>query len=153
MGAVLDASRLRPTHSPRLFYPERVIDRIDRIPASSVLLPPVSRPRARSATFGPMADRTDRIVLEPLAELVPESDTKRRKVLTNLDRIAQGALDAVRNYTNKHGEDCTYAQPDWNVAVKAMESAKVLLGLVSEPVSDTKQADGPMARILAAVPK
>ena len=102
-----------------------------------------------------MADRKDRVILEPLAELVPESDMKRRKVLANLDKIAQGALDAIRTYTNKHGEDCVVPQPDWNVAVKAMESAKVLLGLDANPDAAKQPGaqDGPVARIMAVVPK
>lgn len=97
----------------------------------------------------------ERVILEPLAELVPESDKKRRRVLTNLDRIAQGALDAVRTYTNKHGEECSIPQPDWNVAVKAMESAKVLLGLTDPEASKQPDAgaESPVKRILAAVPK
>ena len=98
---------------------------------------------------------TERVVLEPLAELVPESDVKRRKVMTNLDRIAQGALDAVRSYTNKHGEECSIPQPDWNVAVKAMESAKVLLGLDADPSTKPSDsaAESPVKRIMAVVPK
>lgn len=105
---------------------------------------PVSRPAS------------ERVVLEPLAELIPESDKARRKVMTNLDRIAQGALDAVRNYTNKHGEECSIPQPDWNVAVKAMESAKVLLGLDAEPGASGRDGgtESPVDRIkrLAVVP-
>lgn len=94
---------------------------------------------------------TERIVLEQLADLVPESDTKRRRVLSNLDKIAQGAIDAVRSYTNKHGDELSVPQPDWNVAVKAMESAKVLLGL-AEASSAQPEQQGPTAvqRIEAA---
>lgn len=93
----------------------------------------------------------DRIVLEPLAELVAESDKRRRKILTNLDRIAQGALDASRSYTNKHGEESVIPQPDWNVAVKAMESAKVILGLglQDSPPAGTETAVERMTRELS----
>lgn len=92
------------------------------------------------------------IQLNLLAEMVPESD-RRRKILENLDRIAAGALGARRSYTNKRGQEMSIPQPDFNVAVKAMESAKVLLGLVSEPAAEPQQGDTPMKRILAAVPK
>lgn len=90
----------------------------------------------------------EKIVLETLADLVPETDRRRRKVLSNLDKIAQGAIDAVRTYTNKHGEEFTIPQPDWNVAVKAMESAKMLLGLSAVPEQATQDAEeSPTERI------
>lgn len=94
---------------------------------------------------------SDRIVLEKLFDLVPERDKKRRKLLTNLDKLAQAALDAERTYSNKHGEISSIPQPDFNAAIKAMESAKALLGLETAPVE--KVESQPVARILAAVPK
>ena len=105
----------------------------------------------------------ERVVLRKLADLVPESDDRRRRVLENLDKLAQGAIDAERTYTNKYGEDHTVPQPDWNVAVKAMESACRLLGLEAAraPESAAAGQDGPIVaairdeagRALRAVPK
>jgi hypothetical protein len=98
-------------------------------------------------------DSGERIVLRKVAELVTESD-KRRRILENIDRIAQGALDHVRSYTNKKGDEVTVEQPDWNVAIKCMESATQLLGLDATETTGTQQAgqQGAVARILAAVP-
>lgn len=96
-------------------------------------------------------ENNERIILEKLAPLVPEEDKKRRKLLSNLDKLAQAALDAERTYTNKHGEASTIPQPDFNAAIKAMESARSLLGL-SDPPAEVSTAETPVARILAVRP-
>ncbi len=94
---------------------------------------------------------SDRIVLEKLFDLVPESDKKRRKLLTNLDKLAQAALDAERSYTNKHGEISSIPQPDFNAAIKAMESAKALLGLETAPVENEKGKESAVVQAIRAV--
>lgn len=95
------------------------------------------------------AKQIERVELEKLVELVPESDTKRRRLLGNYDKLAQAALDTLRTYVNKHGESSSYPQPDFTAAIKAMERAQSLLGL-GELVEDKQP--GAVARILAAVP-
>ncbi len=91
----------------------------------------------------------DRIVLEKLFDLVPESDKKRRKLLMNLDKLAQAALDAERTYSNKHGEISSIPQPDFNAAIKAMESARSLLGLEGAPAE--KPQDGKESAVVRAI--
>lgn len=91
----------------------------------------------------------DRIILEKLFDLVPETDTKRRKLLTNLDKLAQAALDAERTYSNKHGEISSIPQPDFNAAIKAMESARSLLGL--DGVVEPEKEGGKESAIVAAI--
>jgi hypothetical protein len=87
---------------------------------------PASRARARVCACAcvdpPNADGR----LEPLATLVSESDPRRR-VLANIDRIAQSALNTVRSYTNKRGDEVVVALPDWNAALRAMVAAAALL--------------------------
>ncbi len=97
------------------------------------------------------ADSPDRVILEKLADLVPESDRKRRKLLINLDKLAQAAMDAERSFTNKHGEVSSYAQPDFNAAIKAMESAKALLGLETAPVETEKGKESAVVQAIRAV--
>ncbi len=95
-------------------------------------------------------DDGNRIILEKLADLVPEEDKKRRKLLINLDKLAQAAMDAERSFTNKHGEVSSYAQPDFNAAIKAMESARGLLGLGGTDSTETKPA-GQESAVVAAI--
>jgi hypothetical protein len=78
--------------------------------------------------------------LNRLAELVPTSD-KRRRVLENIDVIAQEAIDAQATYVNKKGDAVTADAPQWAVALKAQQLAAQLLGLDAQTGTE-KPADG-----------
>ena len=92
--------------------------------------------------------------LNRLADLCPSSDGNRRRVLENIDLIAQLALDAEQTYVNKRGEPVTFEAPQWSVVLNAQKLAANLLGLDTEPKDKDKPnaADSPVKRILAAVP-
>ena len=110
-------------------------------------------PLARDAKLVPMRPTDLRTRLNRLAELVSTSD-KRRRVLENIDAIAQDAMDAEQTYVNKHGDAVTVEAPQYSVALKAQEVAARVLGLHAEDGEKDKPAtDSPIKRILAAVPK
>ena len=90
--------------------------------------------------------------LNRLAELVSTTD-KRRRVLENIDAIAQDAMDAEQTYVNKRGDAVTVEAPQYSVALKAQEVAARVLGLNAEELDKAAPTDSPIKRILAAVPK
>lgn len=92
--------------------------------------------------------------LNRLAELAGKNQDLRR-VLENVDLIAQAALDAEATYVNKKGDAVTVEAPQWAVALKAQQIAASLLGLDATDGAGKQQAsaESPVARILAAVPK
>ena len=92
--------------------------------------------------------------LNRLAELCPSSDPNRRRVLENIDLVAQLALDAEQTYVNKRGETVTFESPQWAVVLNAQKLAAQLLGLGADPNAkpEPNGAQSPVQRILAAVP-
>ena len=66
------------------------------------------------------------IALHRIAELVPETD-ERRKILENLDAIAQAACDLTTTYTNSNGDDVTIRKPELQTALKAQVAAAAML--------------------------
>lgn len=75
--------------------------------------------------------------LNRLADLVSEKDPERKRVLENVDLIAQGALEAEMTYVNKKGDAVTVEAPQWAIALKAQQVAAGILG-ISE--ADAKKA-------------
>lgn len=94
-----------------------------------------------------------RFRLNRLAELAKGGSNELKRVLENVDLIAQEALDATTTYVNKKGEAITFESPQWNVALQAQKLAAQLLGLdaKSSDAEPAKEA-GPVARIMAVRP-
>lgn len=93
--------------------------------------------------------------LNRLADLAG-TDQKLRRVLENVDLIAQGAIDTEQTYVNKKGDAVTAEAPQWHVALAAQKLAGQLLGLGAAEPDDkdrSSAAESPVKRILAAVPK
>jgi hypothetical protein len=66
-------------------------------------------------------ERTTHVELAKLADLV-EVDDPRRRVLENLDAIAQMAIDAQSNFMGK-----SYPAPELQTAIKALEGERLRL--------------------------
>ncbi len=77
--------------------------------------------------------------LNRLAELAGENRELRR-LLENLDLIAQAAVDNESTYVNKKGDAVTAPAPQWAVVLNAQKLAAQLLGL-TEPEVDEKGKD------------
>lgn len=68
----------------------------------------------------------NRVLLNRIALLVPESD-ERRLILENLDAIAQAACDLHIRYVNKHGDEIVAYRPELQTALKAQVAAAAML--------------------------
>ncbi len=62
-------------------------------------------------------------------------NVKLRRVLENVDLVAQAAIDAEMTYVTKKGDVVTVAAPQWSVALNAQKLAAQLLGLEGDAAS------------------
>src|SRR3990167_11501911 len=90
--------------------------------------------------------------LNRLAELAG-SNAPLRRVLENVDLLAQEAIDAEMTYVTKRGDAMTVPAPQWHVALAAQKLSAQLLGLdaapdAKRPEPGAGERDGP---IVAAI--